>query len=266
MKKKELNKSKFNNLFYTCPFSYKMGISKGNLKDFFASHEDDDDRRTNLRKIFLSRSENRYCGILPEGEGALSEFNELLQSWNLTKTNLSVKDIGRTIVPDFMFMKDGVLVGGCVCFPSSWSFEEKLGKSLDWIHGPVPTLNKELGGKICNFMSKLKDGQAWLRNNWGLTASNSLNYHPSNTMPKLTKETEPNNIWFRVENQLISKLPKSKSALFAIRLKIHSLNEVKKDLIGRKGLFEALETMPDSIAEYKNILKAKDSITEWLKV
>ncbi|MEY4090242.1 MAG: hypothetical protein RJB55_2513, partial [Verrucomicrobiota bacterium] len=35
-----------------------------------------------------------------------------------------------------------------LCFPTSWSLEEKIGRGLEEIHGPVPGLNAALGPSI----------------------------------------------------------------------------------------------------------------------
>ena len=39
---------------------------------------------------------------------------------------------------DLCVLVDGILVGGCVCFPSHWRLCEKVGHPVDEIHGRVP--------------------------------------------------------------------------------------------------------------------------------
>ena len=146
--------------------------------------------------------------------------------------------LGLALAPDFLLLKpsaDGmpVLLGGCVCFPSSWAFEEKVGRPLDWIHAVVPRLNEKLGEKAWSFLTKMPPGPAWLRANWGLTASPEFNQHPTLGLPGLTQEVVP-----------LAKLRENQAA--------------------RDGLLEALKTMPDKIADYINLARARERLIELL--
>ena len=84
--------------------------------------------------------------------------------------------LGGRIEPDFLFLTADAegkfrLRGGVLCFPTGWALDEKIGQTLDSIHGVVPGLNPALGATIGQFLSKLKPGVAYLRDNWGLAAT-----------------------------------------------------------------------------------------------
>ena len=254
-------------LFHSGPFEYKMGLRKCKPVYFFRPHPNDD-YLISLRTAIIATNKFRYCGLGSEGWDPFEEFNGLLRSWGTgyAKEPLDVAELGEAIAPDFMLIKDGALVGGSVCFPSSWAFEEKFGKPIDVIHAPVPTLNDKFAPRISAVLNKIPKGEGWARNNWGLSADDRLNHHPAlSGLQALNESSDPARAFLRVENQVIAPLPKTKSSVFGIRVKTHPLPLVAEDNEARTGLIKSLETMSDEIAKYKNILNAKQSIINYLK-
>jgi len=156
------------------------------------------------------------------------------------------------------------LVAGCVCFPSSWSLADKIGRPLDFIHGVVPDLNAQLGRPIDSFLAKLKPGGALWRSNWGLSRSSEWNQHPSRDLPKLDAAVESNEVWLRVEHQVLVRLPQTGGILFGIRLDHHPLSHLQRDAELRRRFRLALESMPEAMWEYKNAAKARMRLLELL--
>jgi hypothetical protein len=152
------------------------------------------------------------------------------------------------------------LLGGCVCFPSSWSLEEKMGRPLDFIHRVVPGLNEQLGKPIAQFLRRMTPDIAWLRANWGLSRSAELNQHPRRALPRLDATVQPDEVWLRVEHQALVALPTTGGVLFGIRVMVHSLTEVKRDPDAARGLHRALQTMPEAMAIYKGIAPARSAL------
>jgi hypothetical protein len=179
--------------------------------------------------------------------------------------------LGGAWEPDFLLLKlddDGRirLHAGCVCFPSSWKLTDKIGRPLEEIHEPVPTLNPSIGGSIASFLSRLRPGSTWTRANWGMARSPELNLHPDRDMPRLVLPLKIEEVWVRIENQALVSLPSSKGILFGIRLEIVSLEQFRSEPIALKGLQRALRTMPESIAEYKGLAIARSELLRLLDV
>ena len=167
--------------------------------------------------------------------------------------------------PDFLLLKpdaagDFRLVGGAVCFPSSWSPAEKLGHTIDEIHAPVPTVNAELGSRIRTFLSRLPPGTVFERENWGLAAVPELNMHPHRRLPRLTAETPLREVWLRLEEQAFYALPESGGVLFLIRLTVHPLVALLADPEIRTDFARQIATMPDEIAAYKGLAAARANL------
>lgn len=253
------------NLFYPGKFEFRMGLERGKPADFFRSYPGDAALLVQRKKNIADHPE-RHSVLLPQGESLLAEFAQLLSVWGISA---KPPTLGQGLAPDFMLLApnaDGMplLLGGCVCFPSSWAFEEKVGRPLDWIHAVVPSLNEKLGDKARGFLTKMPPGQAWLRANWGLTASPELNQHPALGLPVLKPDIGLGDVWFRVERQALVALPETGGILFGIRLEVIPLAEIRADERARLGLLEALQTMPDAIADYKNLTPARPRMIELL--
>jgi hypothetical protein len=178
--------------------------------------------------------------------------------------------LGRCWEPDFLLLKprtDGVhrLVGGCVCFPSSWDLHEKLGHSVESIHAPVPTLNENLGTQIGAFLSRIKPGVVWERWNWGVAGVDALNHHPALVLPKMHAGSTLADSWLRIEHQAFRSLDANGGLLFAIRISVLSLTEIAEQRGTALRLAELLETMPDDIATYKGLLSARVPLARQLR-
>jgi hypothetical protein len=154
------------------------------------------------------------------------------------------------------------LLAGCVCFPSSWKLTEKIGHPIEHIHGVVPGLNAAIGPQIHSFLSKLRPGIAWLRANWGLSRSAELNQHPDRNLPRLDAQVSLDEVWLRVEHQALVALPRTQGVLFGIRIAVHPIAKIREDRVLADRFIRALTTMPETMAQYKNISAAKQRIIE----
>ena len=231
------------------------------------------------RRRWLERDPGRYAGLLPEGVPLLEEtiafarIEGTLRSDDLAQapgqTWERCLELGRTWEPDFVLLTVAPdttvrLVGGCVCFPSSWSLEEKLGQPIEAIHGIVPGLNAALGSRIHGFLAKLRPGIGWLRSNWGLSRGAELNQHPVRGLPRLDAAVRLEEVWLRIEHQALVALPETKGILFGIRLALLPFREIRRDEILASRVARALATMPEEVARYKGLTGARERLLEFL--
>jgi len=240
------------------------------------------------RKQWIENSPGRCVVVLPECAPLLEETSEFARQWRRlkqepvpsgdeakdrtasTSTATQCADLGCHWEPDFLLMKLEMagqvrLVGGCVCFPSSWSLEEKIGQPIEVVHGVVPGLNSAIGSQIQGFLAKLRPGVAWLRNNWGLTRSAELNQHPARKLPRLDQTVTVKEVWLRLEHQALIALPLSNGVLFGIRLEVRPFSEVCQDRMLAARFSRALQTMPESMAVYKGLADARDKLIQLLQ-
>ena len=79
------------------------------------------------------------------------QFAGSLQNVNHART---FRELGAAWEPDFVLLrreKSAKVIGGCVCFPTGWSLEEKQDRALSFAHAPVPGLNSQLGPSVERF-------------------------------------------------------------------------------------------------------------------
>jgi len=190
-------------------------------------------------------------------------------------SDLSLTDSGailaRSWEPDFLLLNrrsDGtfVLAGGAVCFPSHWALTEKLGLGVDEIHAVVPGLNQDLAPAINRFLQKVTPGATFERDNWGLSAASDLNQHPSRQLPRLGSDVSLEKVWLRVEHQAFVALPATGGLLFAIRVHVFRLDDLKlASTAAAYGLARALATMPEPVAAYKGLATAREPLVQLLR-
>ena len=259
-------------------FRFRIQLERGNFGSFYGATEENAEILKERRE-WLARDPGRYLCALPAAEPLLRETIGLARSHNTIPSDIPIdaqdtvglgQFLGENWEADYLLLKHDAtgaprLVGGCVCFPSSWALEGKIGASLDQIHGVVPGLNVEIGKHISTFLARIKPGFSWNRHNWGLSASPERNQHPARSLKKLDSMAVPDETFFRVEKQSLVALPDTGGILFGIRISVYPLNQVKAKEAARVRLIHALETMPSEVAHYKGLGLARNRIIDLLR-
>lgn len=262
-------------IFPDTDYRFHLTLRRGQLADFFSL------RRPAIleeRRRWLSEARDTYALAQPGSEEVINEFAATVASWPNgripTASGLAdasqpaiaqLLSLGNSLEPDFVLLtRDAAGISrataGVVCFPSSWALEEKMGLTLDEIHGVVPGLNLALGPALQQFIARLKPDQAYERANWGLAATPELNLHPALSRPRLHRPLDPDRSWVRVEDQILGVLPASSAVVFGIALRIWPLAELLGDPALRRGFHRAVTTMPAPLAQYKGLWPVMDDL------
>ena len=114
------------------------------------------------------------------------------------------------------------LVGGVLCFPSSWRLAEKVGRPLLGVHDPVPGYEPVLHDRVESLLDRLADRVVW-RRNWFLHAHDAWfqpERHDLDDVVPLDRLDD--DLWLRSERQTLSAVEASPDgarwALFTIRV------------------------------------------------
>ena len=263
-------------LFPAGDYRFHLTLRRGEPREFWRA-ADVSGRVLAERARWLAAEPTRYAALQPEAEPLLAEFVERVRDWGLVPSGGPLAGvrgydgllaIGARLEPDVLFLApdaDGNfrLRAGVLCFPTGWALEEKLGHTLDSIHGVVPGLHAALGAQIRQFLSKLKPGVAFLRDNWGIAATDELNLHPTRRIAPPEMPVALDRLWLRVEHQALMALPRSGGIVFGIRIALHRLDRVAGSAAA-PGLRNALETMPAELAEYKRIERVRAELVRLL--
>lgn len=268
-------------LFPDGDYRFHLTLRRGEPADFFRP-QDPSGRVLRERARWLDTEPRRYLGLEREGEGLVGEFARMVREWEIAagadgrvseplagaRSYESLGRLGRGLEPDILFLAadaDGQfrLRGGALCFPTGWALEEKLGHTMDFIHGVVPGLNGALGPAIHQFLAKLKPGAGFFRDNWGLSASDELNLHPVRGLSPPQPPVALERLWLRVEHQVLLRLPRTGGIVFGIRIAQHRLDAIPAS--AAIGLSRGLETMPAALASYKRLDGIRSEVIRLLR-
>jgi PAS domain-containing protein len=172
------------------------------------------------------------------------------------------RELGEIWEPDFVLLhreREIEIVGGCVCFPTGWSLEEKQDRALSFAHSPVPGLNSQLGPGVERFFGHLKPADCYQRSNWSLTSSMQMNQRPQDSIPEIKSDCDPSLTFLRIEWQALAMLD-VRRVIFGIRVYHLTLESVRLQREAAKLLAENLQTMPEEMIRYKRLEGCRDRI------
>lgn len=254
---------------------WSMGLQREHsAADFFALQDPSRDVSAE-RRGWLTGDFGRYALALPLAEAAVRETTEYAVTLGTPiaahepKTEARLFALGVAWEPDFVLLSPGggvhTLIAGVVCFPSSWALGEKLGRPLSEVHAPVPGLNEALGRQMELFLQKLRPGDVWRRENWGLSRDAERNQHPDRARPRLDDQVIADRVWIRLEHQLLTRLPRSGAVLFGIRVEVLPLARVLAEPAAALRMAGQLASMSEAAAAYKGVLRSRPSILALLR-
>jgi len=267
-------------LFPDDDFRFRLGLRRGEPEEFFRA-SNDGGHLLRERGRWLAAEPERYSRLLPQGESLLADFVQRCCEWHVVDAIAgqsasaespveTLRALGTSLEPDFLLLSPDDegrfrLRGGALCFPTGWALEEKLGMTLDSIHGVVPGLNSALSAPVEVFLSRLKPGVAFQRDNWGITSSEELNQHPRRLIPAPALPVSLQRLWLRVEHQVLFGLPVSGGMVFGIRISLHRLDEIAEEPTICRGMIRALESMPQAMSVYKRLEAIRASLITELR-
>lgn len=238
-----------------------MGMRPLNLETWLEVDERREEELA-LKRDLLENSRQVVVATQPEGDAASSELLEevrdfLVSNYPLVSTSTDpdehpIVQASRLAQEDFcVLVRDDAwrLRAACVCFPSRWDLAQKIGTTLDDIHGPVPGYDAELSAPTNSLFDRMRVERPYWRLNWTLLDGADL-HQPER--PRVAPRGEIVNWYFRVERQTLRRLPRSKAIVFTIRTYVtsaRSLSENNEHFL--PALLRALDTAPLAIQEYK---------------
>lgn len=265
-------------------FRFTMGLLP--LKDRSWLQEDQF-HQTDLaeKDRLLSRYYNNVVAVQPGTLEAQKEIHELVrselaQNFPEAETKIltnpdepPIVTAARLVQEDLVLMQEGdnghMLTAACVCFPTGWDLQDKIGKAMMTIHDPVPDLNARIGNPIDRFFENLRPGKKVERFNWGLYDCADL-FQPAwfrderATNLELDEENVGQKVFFRVERQTLQRLSNGKDTLFTIRIFTNTMEEIVADKDRAQSLLHALQTMPATAKKYKSIDRYEKQIMTYV--
>lgn len=126
--------------------------------------------------------------------------------------------LGHVLQEDFCILQkpeggEHRLTAAILCFPSSWTLSDKLGKPLRRIHTPVASYDDQMGARVQRMFDIIRPDQPLWRANV-LKYSNPALYQPR---PEFAaKDDSVDGDFIRSERQCLLRLPISRAVIFSI--------------------------------------------------
>lgn len=188
------------------------------------------------------------------------------ETWNLNADH-PLELTGRLVQEDLCIIQNApgrpIFTAATLCFPSRWRLDEKIGRTLAEVHGPVPLYADRLANPVDRFMRHLRPGRIASRLNWSILDDPTL-FQPggkwrTDRNDAITAENAGDTLFLRVERQTLRRLPDSSAILFGIRVHVYPLRR-----IASPHLAEAVRALPDAIAHYKSLPSFRAALLAWL--
>lgn len=162
----------------------------------------------------------------------------------------------------------GTLQWLCVCVPSHWAPEDKIGLDFAAVHAPVAD-NKLLVASSAPLVKLATSGECWERFVWTVSPSGRYDQHPRRHAREpwpvqLQGDEFAARCWLRAERQTFFPVPGTNQAVFTIRVMLQPLLEAVAPAGAARKLHDALATMSDAVLAYKGLAQARDPLVAWL--
>lgn len=236
-------------------------------------------------KIELDISRSKECYAESQGSTeAQSEFHDFLLQHLLVNTALGYSRIGEQLIhkkeklawdinseiedkklwqaslwvpEDFCLLErradSYVMSAASVCSPSNWNLQEKIGQTVDLIHGPVPDYDSVLAERVNRFLEGMGSGRVLQRYNWSIQPGNELFWRDDLNPTLGTISSTSQNLYWRIERQTFIRLPLSGAIVFGIRIFLHSFDSLREIDGFDAAIEQLLAQLPDSQKRYKGI-------------
>lgn len=163
---------------------------------------------------------------------------------------------------------DGTLPWLCVCVPSHWAPEDKLGLDFAALHGPVAD-NSALVSAASRLVALATGGECWERQVWTITPSGRYDQHPQrqarSPWPAGDPEAFAAHCWLRAERQVFFPVGQgTRQAVFSIRVMLQPLPDAVQAPDQARRLHDALASMSQAVLAYKNLAPAREPLLRWL--
>ena len=158
----------------------------------------------------------------------------------------------------------------CVCVPSHWAPEDKLGLDFAAVHRPVAD-NAALIAASQKLVALATSGDRWERFVWTISPSGRHDQHPRRhrraPWPAVgDPQAFAHQCWLRAERQTFLPVGRgTRLAVFTIRVMLQPLAEAVGPPGSARRLHDALASMSPAVLDYKNLGVAREPLLRWLE-
>ena len=208
------------------------GVRPVAIKDWLYRSDSYEPQMAYRRSLLDSKSE----AVFGASEASLPACQELLNiisqegGFQTSQNTHPLKEAASHIQEDLCILqKQGdshKLTAAVMCFPSSWDFREKLGRSIDSIHSPVPEFSA-VSKTVERMLSAIRVEQPLGRANFLIYTDPELHQPRAENIAKPIDPKAPR--YVRVERQTFRRLPDTLAVVFAIHTFVISASQLSAE-------------------------------------
>jgi hypothetical protein len=164
----------------------------------------------------------------------------------------------------------GALAWLCVCVPSHWAPEQKVGLDFAAVHAPVAD-NAALLASGTQLVRLVTSGERWERHVWTISPSGRHDQHPHRHPRQPWPSTqEPaafaQACFLRAERQTFLPVGAgTQQAVFTIRVMLEPVSQFVDTTAKAQRLHRSLASMSDAVLAYKGLTPARQPLLRWLE-
>jgi hypothetical protein len=152
------------------------------------------------------------------------------------------------------------LVAACVCSPSYWHLNEKIGHSLHTIHASVPSMNRKIGTPVTHFIDNAPLLQPFERCNWFVHGDNTRFHARPEALPQHAVRD-----WFiRSERETLCRLSED-YLLFTINPRFFPLTDLQQYPGAAFDLYRSIQNFDADEIDYFGGSQKCATLLAWLK-
>ncbi|MFN4201926.1 MAG: heme-dependent oxidative N-demethylase family protein [Tabrizicola sp.] len=142
--------------------------------------------------------------------------------------------LGRLVQEDLCLMEargqEYALTGAILCFPASWTLEQKIGRPLTGIHDPVPVYDADVARRVARLFDAIRPEQPLWRMNY-LTYDDFVLHQPRREGEKRPQPTD--HVYIRCERQCLMRLPVTRAVVFSIHTYVVDASTVTPEALAQ---------------------------------
>ncbi|WP_245990169.1 heme-dependent oxidative N-demethylase family protein [Tabrizicola piscis] len=204
-----------------------------------------------LRDRLIAAQAPAVHALLPEAEPAAAELYGIIldrlantPGFKITATSAHRPDggevpldpaqplrtLGRLVQEDLCLLQargeEYRLTGAILCFPASWSLDQKIGRQMTDIHTPVAVYDDGMARRVNRLFDAIRPEQPLWRMNY-LTYDDHVLFQPRREGEKRPQPTD--HTYIRCERQCLLRLPVTRAVVFTIHTYVVDADTVTQD-------------------------------------
>ena len=145
-----------------------------------------------------------------------------------------LRTLGRLCQCDFVLMErrgeEHAITGAILCFPASWSLDDKFGRGLVRVHAPIAKYDDRAARGVQRLFDVIRPETPMWRANWLLYADPDLHQPRRETARRERPRSDGGGpLWMRVERQCLLRLPETQAVVFSIHTYVVRLADLTKE-------------------------------------